>query len=150
MSDNDEIKALKERIAKAKAERAKLEAEAEARAEKTRLEREARAAENALRDEPHIAAAEEKYGALGEGIAIVDTPRGAIVIKRPHHLVYRKFAAKDKPKIREVEEFVTSCVVYPEKAEFESISEEFFGVVNACASAISILMDATSKAREGK
>lgn len=150
MTYEEETKALKERIAKAKAEREKHEAEAEAKAEVERLRRQAEREENAARDAPHITAAEEQYGPLGEGISIVDTPRGAIVIKRPHHLVYRKFAAKEKPKIREVEEFVTGCVVYPDKARFEEISEEFFGVINACAEAIAILMSNTSKAREGK
>lgn len=150
MSHEDQKKALLERIAKAKAEREQLDAEAEERAELARLQREAIAAENALRDEPHIAKAEEEHGALGEGIAVIDTPRGAIVIKRPHHLVFRKFSAKEKPKIDEIEAFVRSCLVYPAKDTFESIAEEFSGTYGACVNAITVLMTNTSKERSGK
>lgn len=145
---SEEIKALQERIAKAKAARADAEALEEERAEIARLEREARRAENALRDDPHVASAREKYGAK---CAVIDTDLGTIVVKKPHHLKFNEVVSKgDKMAPADLTGLVRSCVVYPEWSAVDKILEEAPAALGVLVDAITTLASEGAKSRSGK
>lgn len=146
---DDEIKALQERIAKARADRAALDEAAERRVEIARLERQARLEEQALRDAPFVAEAREKHGV--ERTAVIDTDHGAIVVKKPHHLNTKKLAATgDKTTEADVTAFIRSCLVYPEWPEVNKILEDFPGVGGALIDALGKLARGGATERQGK
>lgn len=145
---SDEVQALQERIAKAKAARGGAEAAEEQRAEIARLEREARIAENALRDDPHVAAARQKHG---DRVSVIDTDLGAVVVKKPHHLKFNEVVSKgDKMTHHDLVGLVRSCVVYPEWTAVDKMLEEAPAALGVIVEAITKLATEGAKARSGK
>lgn len=141
---------LEARLTKARAERAKIAA---ARADADALEQlraEVEQEEFALRDAPAIAAAEEKHGAPGVGTVVVETRLGAVVVKRPHAAIFRKFADKASTKSADVEALIRPCVVYPDAAALDRILDEQPAVLTRIADAVVVLGGAATAERSGK
>lgn len=126
MTEREELEA---RIKKAEEQLDGLEQQRAEREELAALRRKAEQKELALRDAPHIAKAEEEHGPIGEKLAVVETDLGAIVVKRPNHLHYRRFQNKSSMSTDEVWALVKPCVVYPSIKETEAILEELPGVL---------------------
>ena len=146
---SNEIKALEERIAKAKAQRAALDEAAERAVEIARLEKLARIEEQAVKDAPFVAKAREEHGV--ERTAVIDTDHGAIVVKKPHHLNTKKLAATgDKTSEADVNAFLRSCLVYPTWAEVERMLEDSPGVGGALIDALGKLARGGAAERSGK
>ncbi|MBN8609141.1 MAG: hypothetical protein J0L92_01050 [Deltaproteobacteria bacterium] len=146
---SDEITALQDRIAKARAERAALDEAAERAVEIARLEKLARLEEQALKDAPHIAKGRDEHGV--ERTAVIDTDHGAIVVKKPHHLNAKKLAATgDKTSEADVSAFIRSCLVYPTWPEVERMLEDSPGVGGAIIDALGRLARGGAKERAGK
>jgi len=111
------------KLAEVRAKRAAID-DARARAEVERetsdaLERE----ERALADAEALAAAEAQYGR--NKIRAVETPLGSIILKRSGNAAYRRFMDASKATTDEAERLVKPCVVYPSRAEFERILDEY-------------------------
>lgn len=144
------IEALQERIRAAKAKTSAFESESRERDELRELERKARFEENKARDLPHIEAAEEEHGL----IKVVNTPLGAIVVKRPHHLAFQKFMRKAGSakglQDMDVWRLVRKCIVYPDVTRAEEITEEFAGVTIRLGNAVVELGNGEAEEVEGK
>jgi len=111
----NELERLRAELAAAKAPREAMQAVLEESAEIARLTQE-------LSDEPHIAAAVEEHGAVGDAIAVLHTPAGAIIVRRPKGAVWRRFSETAAGmKSGDILTFVKSCLVYPQKADVERI-----------------------------
>lgn len=132
----DPREAVKRRIREAREKSSAFEAESREKEELRELERKARFEENKLRDLPHIQAAEDEHGV----IRVVNTPLGAICLKAPHHLAYSKFTRKatsdDGLDDMTVWRLVRPCIVYPDVARAEEITEKYPGVTARCGTAV--------------
>jgi hypothetical protein len=118
---------LKQRIKAAREKSAAFVAEISDDEEIRELERQAVAEENKARDLPHIKKAEDEYGE----IKWHNTPLGAIVVRKPNHLVFNRFmrraqATGDKGmNENDVWRLVKSCICYPSVSRVEDMLEEY-------------------------
>lgn len=146
----DPKEALLQRIRDARAKTAALDEQLAEREQLRELERQARIAENRARDLPHIQAAEDEHAP----IRIVNTALGAIVVKRPHHLAYQKFMRKvgSEKGMNETDvwRLVRPCIVYPDAARVEGITEEYPGVTMRLGTAVIELGSGEVETTEGK
>lgn len=128
MSDIDPKETLLRRIKAAKEKSIQFEEDTCEKEELRDLERKAQFEENRARDWPHIQAAEDEHGE----IRYVNTRLGAIVVKRPHHLVFQKFSRKagSKKGIDDaaIWSLVRPCIVYPGIDKVNEITETYPGV----------------------
>ena len=113
----DELEVLRAKLAAAKAPREQKQAALERDAEIARLTQE-------IADEPAIAEAVDKYGAVGDGIAILRTPEGAVVVTRPKQAVWRRFSDTKVTDGASVYKLVRGCVVHPSLERLEAIIEK--------------------------
>ena len=117
-----------ERLKKAREKNAAFEEENKDREEMKELEKQAIFEENKARDLPHVKAAEDEHGV----ISIINTPLGAIVVKRPNHLIFNKFTKKASSTKgiddMDIWRLVRPCIVYPKTSTVEKITEEYPGV----------------------
>lgn len=149
MEKSEEIKALEERIARARAARAQADAEAEQRAELAELERQAQLEEQAVSDAPHIAAARAQHGE--HGVSVVDSDLGALVVKAPNHLKWNALIAKgDKMTHVDIVGVVRSCLVYPDWPRADKMLEAAPGLLPVLIEAITALASSRAKVRAGK
>lgn len=127
------------KLAEVRAKRAALD-EARARAETERETRDAlEREERALADAEALAAAEREYGPEGRKIRAVETPLGLIIVKRSGNAAYRRFMDASKATTDEAERLVKPCVVYPSRAEFERITDEYPALWVRLAGALTLL-----------
>lgn len=138
-----------------RAQRAELRA-ARAEAEAANAEAEALAAEKrALRDDQAIVDAEKSIGKQGERIYVV-TRVGApecdvVILKRPNPVAFKFFQDLDAPKIKNIEELVTPCVVYPSQAVFDRlITTDQPALLMRAAQGVSYLAGARRTEEQGK
>lgn len=110
------VEELRAQLAAARAPRDQKQAALEEAAEIARLERE-------IADEPAIAKAVEEHGAIGEMIAVLHTPSGAVVVKRPQQAAWRRFSDSDTLKGKDVHRLAYDCLVYPARADFDRICD---------------------------
>ena len=124
----DPKEALNRRIREARAKTSAFEEQATEREQLRELERRARFEENKARDLPYIQAAEDEH----VNVRVVNTPLGAIVVKRPHHLAFQRFMKKASSSKgfddNDVWNLVKKCVVYPDVTRVDEIVEEYPGV----------------------
>jgi len=142
--------ALEQRIREAREKSSAFEAENREREELRELERKAQLEENRVRDLPHIQKAEDEH----DEIKVVKTPRGAIVVKRPHHLAFSKFTQKASAEkgIADLDiwRLVRKCIVYPDVAKAEAITEDYPGVTARLGTAVVELGNGDIEEVEGK
>ena len=127
------------KLAEVRAKRAAVE-DARAKAEAARetdelLERE----ERALADAEALAKAEAEHGPVGKKIRVVSTPSGSIILKRAGNAAFRRFMDAPKASVDEAERLVKPCVVYPSRADFERITDEYPALWIRLAGALTIL-----------
>ena len=151
MSDVEEQReALLQRIREAREKRAAFEEQAREREELRELEERARFEENKARDLPHVQEAEEEHGV----IRVVNTPLGAIVLKRPHHLAFGKFTKKVASAKGfddgDIWRLVKPCIVYPDVARVEEMTEEYPGVTARMGNAVIEMGNGEVEEVEGK
>lgn len=109
--------------------------------------------ERALADDKALADAIAKHGQIGKGVALVETPDGMIVVKRPNPILFRRFQDTSKgeaPTLDEVEKLVRPCVVHPSIASFESILDAQPGVLVRCGNAVCALAGVAQGEVRGK
>lgn len=128
---------LEERLRKARAERARLEEERALREPELALLEQVEAEELALKNAQAVADAEATHGPVGKKIRTVETSSGVVIVKRPNHLLFRRFQDSGKVSTDECERLVRPCLVYPDAATFDRWAEEEPGIIvraaNACA-----------------
>lgn len=133
-----------------------------------RAEREAAAA--AARDEAAVlqgiavekalAAAEAEHGPralrdengkLSDGeIAAFEAPGCVVIVKRPNHLIYRRFSDQSKLSTDACIQLIKPSLVHPDKDAFERLIESYPAVVLPVASLIQELAGARSADTSGK
>ena len=142
--------AILERIRTAREKTSAFEAENAGREDAKELERKAILEENKARDLPHIQAAEDEFGE----IKVVNTRAGAVVVKKPHHLVFHKFSNKMSTEkgINDIDTWrlVRKCIVYPEVLKVEQIIEEYPGLTNILGAKVIELGNGVIEESEGK
>lgn len=128
---------------------ARLEQIELARSEKEQAQRLA-VAERALADAELIEKAEAEHGELKKMIDAVRTPIGVVIVKRPNHVVFRRFIDEGKVTTTALEKLVRHALVHPTLPQFESMLEELPAVLLDCANAVSRLAGIRSEETAGK
>jgi len=105
--------------------------------ENERLPAEELAAEKqGLLDDEALEQAELEHGPVGKKIAVVQTELGAVIVKRPHAAIYKRYQDRGQTKTKDIDQFVRTCIVYPSKTRFDEILEEqpatLLRVADAC------------------
>lgn len=139
--EDEELKKLREqRDALRRQREEEFAAARERQAEIERLKAEIALEEQRLRDEPEIDKAIAEHGPLNIRTKVIETPAGAVVIKRPNHLHFRKFQDKgDSIKTADVWDLVRTCIAYPDVKRVDKICEDYPGVLMELANAVSDL-----------
>jgi hypothetical protein len=145
---------LKQRLEVAKLERARLAAEREAREEARALAEQLEAEELAVRNAQAIEKAESEHGPLGKKIAAMHTTSGIVILKRPNHVIFKRFQERsmsDKGlKIDECEALVRPSLVHPDKATFERYAEEEPAIILRAANVCAALAGSRAEEVSGK
>lgn len=123
-----------EELAAAQAELDALDTAAAERAAAGAKERKLAATLLEVADKKAIAAAEAEHGA-GK-FAVIRTVAGAVIVKRPNHMHYRRFINLKEPSSDDATRLVLTCLVYPSKAAFEALIEELPAVPVLAAGAV--------------
>ncbi len=134
----------KARLAQEAAESARTKRAAESASIKA-VEDAERAAANAIA----INAAEQEHGEIGRDIALVDTPYGVVIVKRPHQALFRRFQ-DSKGSTTDVEKMSRPSVVYPDSTKLDRIYNDFPGVLLSVGLAVQALADGKRKETEEK
>jgi hypothetical protein len=146
---SDEIKELEERLAKARADRAAVDAKRGERSKLEELRKKVADEERAARDEAAIAAMEEKHGPLGEKIRAVYTACGVVIVKRPHHVLFKRYQ-DSKGKAADVQQLIYPCIVHPTTDELDKIIEEQPAELIAIGNAVCTLAGVRNEEVSGK
>ena len=118
-SEDPAIAELKELRAK----RAELAARREARADNKSPAERLAAEKQALKDDEAIERFETEIGPNHEKIRVVRTSLGVIIVKRAHPASYKQFMDLKTTKMDDCEKLARKCVVYPEAARLDEITE---------------------------
>jgi hypothetical protein len=150
----DDLVALEQRIADARAKRDAIEARSKAQKRIDALKREAEDAEREAKEAEVLEQLEAEHGPLNIKIRRVLTPEGMIVVQKPPIQFYHRFQkqlAKDgADEIAAMSTFVRPYIIYPDKAERERLMEEYPHALVDCANAAAWLNGAGRKDLEGK
>jgi hypothetical protein len=139
-----------EQLAALRAERAALLAAREEREARASADDEIEAERVAIESEKAIAAAVQEHGPLDKKIACVDTDLGIVLVKRPHHVLYRKFQDSGEATTAEFDKLVRPCVVHPSRARWDAMLEDQPGILPRVAAAVCTLAGARLKDVGGK
>lgn len=127
---------LQARLAAAEARRAELaERRDKVDAERALKERVA-AAEREATELEALEQLEQEHGELGHKLLRVDTPEGMIVLKKAAFVVVKRYMDKGKATTEAYDKLVRPSVVYPDRAEFQRLVEEYPATLNLCADAV--------------
>lgn len=139
-------------IAEAKAKLAEIAAKREARATEQAKARELELALRELSDAEAVEKAECEYGASyaygeppnGRKIATVDTDMGVVIVKRPNHVIFKRFQDSGASSTAEIERLVKPSLVHPSSAVFDRWLEDqpaiLLRVAGACAELAGVRM----------
>jgi hypothetical protein len=133
MSDPTLPETPKERLARLKAESADVVRKRAERAELADVDAQIAAAERELKDEKAITQAECEHGAIGDMIAVLRTPRGVVIVKRPSPLVYRRFRDTGVHNSEELQKLIRPSLVHPSLTALEAILDELPALETAVA-----------------
>jgi hypothetical protein len=125
---------LEAQLAEIRSKRAKLAEARELRALPSAAEQLA-TEQRALADDEALERLELEHGPVGKAIEIVRTDVGAVIVRRPHMAVFRRFQ-DDSKDTAALEKLVRPCVLHPSKAEFDRMCEELPFTLQRCADAV--------------
>lgn len=83
-------------------------------------------------------------------IVRVQATSDIIVVKRGAGLLFERFSHSPVTTQKTVLEYVVPCVAFPEISKAKAMFDDFPGLVNRCAIALSALYGADTKAKTGK
>jgi len=138
----DPLQALRDKAAAARAAREAAQAKRE-ESEEVRLQRE-------IETEDAIAAAIESHGAVGDKIAVLRTPMGVIIVRRPDKPVWRRFSDGKETTGKEGRGLVIPSLVHPTAARFDEIEREYPAVLEQAVTLVTDLAVARDKEATGK
>lgn len=141
---------LEQRLAAIRAERAAIAERGQKRDANRELLDQVEAEERALKDEQAIEAAIEAHGPLGKKIAAVHTSLGVVIVKRPNHVLFKRFQDSGEATSDEFYKLVLPTLVHPARTVFDSLLEEQPGVLSRIASEVCLLAGVQLKAAAGK
>lgn len=135
--------ALKAKLAAAKAARESLQEAKETEPEDVRLQRE-------LDDEIAITAAIEAHGAIGDGIAVMRTKLGCVILKRPKQAAWRRFSDAKQTTGAEARALAVACLAHPTAQAFDAICEAYPAALEQAGALACDLARAKGKEDAGK
>jgi hypothetical protein len=141
--------ALDERLAKAKAARQRVAEEKAAREAAGATLAAVQAEELAALDEAAIEKAESEVGLVGAEIALVKTPAGVVIVKRPQKLLYRVFQHSKMNDV-DMEKLVGPCLVHPDRVAFDALQERWPALLMNTTIVIGALAGAGMEKTAGK
>lgn len=141
---------LQARIAKAQAAKAQVVADGAEFREIQALEAQAEAAERAAQEEAAILEAEQRHGRQGTHIAVVGTPAGVVILKRPDRIKYRHYCDEEKTTTESTELMVRHCVVYPGLPAFDKVMQDYPGALAQLSAAVGRLAGVQLSEIQGK
>jgi hypothetical protein len=150
VTDLEEKAELEARLVAARAKRDEIARGRAAREELATMRAQVEAEERAAKDDAAIAAAEAEHGPIGKKIAVVQTDIGAVIVKRPNHIHFRRFQDAGSTKSGELEKLVRPCLVYPPLSAFEALLEELPATLTRCADAVCGLAGVRAEEVSGK
>ena len=112
-----------------------------------------------LLDAEAIDEAEAKYGdaleygsgqAEGRKLAIVRTDLGAVIVKRPNHVLFKRFQDSGEATAEEFDKLVRPCLVHPDDATFDRYLEAQPAILGRVAGAVATLAGIRMKELSGK
>lgn len=103
-----------------------------------------------LEDEIAIDKAEADHGPIDKKIAVVKTDYGAVIVKRAHPAIFKRFLDRGKTDTKSLEELVRQCLVHPTLADWESFCEQQTMILIRCANAVSVLHGVRTEDISGK
>jgi hypothetical protein len=106
--------------------------------------------EQAFIDDQAVDAAELEHGPVGKKIAVVKTDMGAIILKRAHPAMFKRFQDKGSLKSDDLDKLVRHCLVHPAAAMFDRIMDELPATLLRCADAVSFLAGVRAEDVAGK
>jgi hypothetical protein len=133
-AEADELRA---RLERAKIESATIAARRDEGEELRALRDEVEKAERDARNAAALEKAELEHGA--KKIAAVYTDSGVVIVKRPNHLLFRRFQDAGEHSTMALEKLVRPCLVHPDGGAFETILEELPGTLLRTANAVTDL-----------
>jgi hypothetical protein len=142
--------ALAERLQNARLERSRIAEERDKREAAAALVAEVEAEERALRDEQAIEKAIAEHGELGGKINTYPTTLGVVILKKPHHVLFRRFQDQGEFNNLECEKLVRTCLVHPDKSEFDRYLTEQPGILVPLANLACALAGVKVGAAAGK
>jgi type II secretory pathway component PulM len=119
-----------------RAQRAELESKRNERAAARSVAEQLELEERKLRDLQAITKAEDEHGTLGLKIAAVETPLGVVIVKRPNHVLFKRFQDSGATSTDDVDRIVRPHVVHPSLSEFDRILEELPATLMRCGDAV--------------
>jgi len=138
---------LTARLEAARARKAKAEA---SRVEPDPLLAEVEAAERDANDAEALTDAACKLGAEGRFWLPIRTDEGAIIVKRPDAVRYRRFTDLERPTHLDVENLCKPCVHHPDRSKLDAMLEARPGLIGPIAEAVGILAGARRADLVGK
>lgn len=137
-------------LQKLESELAAFQAERAAKALAKAPEEALAAARLKLANAKAIAAAEDAHGKIDVKIGVIETPEGVVIVKRPHHLTFQKFATEGKMDPEALNKLVRPCLVHPDVDGFEAVCAAVPATLNNAANKVCELAGAGAKDIAGK
>lgn len=144
------LEELQAELAKAKAKRAEIVDRRAARNELLEAEQAIALELRQAADEEAIDEAEQEHGLLGVKIDRVDTECGVVIVKRPNHLIFKRFQELGRTKSEDFVKLVHPCLVHPSVSEFERYCEEQPATLLRTADAVATLAGVRGDQVRGK
>lgn len=141
---------IEKRLRELRELRAAVEERRKQRHEEAATEEAVAREERALRDAKAIDEAEEKHGPLDRKIAAVDTDAGVVIVKRPNHILFKKFQDSGDASTQAFDKLVRPCLVHPSQSEFDRMLEDQPAILGRAASAVCELAGVRVKEVMGK
>jgi len=82
---------------------------------------------------------ETEVGPDGEKIRVVKTALGSIILRRAHSVAYKRFMDLKTTRVEDCEKLVRPCVLYPDGAELDRMTEALPGTWLRLTGAITLL-----------
>jgi len=140
----------RQRLQAAKLERARITEARTAREKARSVSEQLAEAERELRDDQAIEKAECEHGLLGSKLAAVKSGLGVVIVKRPHHVLFRRFQDAGKTDSVQLSILVNGCLVHPDLGTFERYCEEEPALLLRVANAVAALAGVRASEVSGK
>jgi hypothetical protein len=130
-----EIEALLAELAAARSAREDAEARREAKKTPDQIRDDIERERRKAMEIDKLADLEAQHGPVDKAIRPIETLHGMVVVKRPAEMAYRKFSDMEKVTTSAARELAQSCLVYPDKEQWNRIVADEPAVIVRAANA---------------